>query len=325
MSEIIKKIEEYNLLGRSGSRFPVANKIKAVLESNEDEKYLICNASEGEMETYKDYFILKNHADVVLDGILIVASLIGTKKNFINLKKEYFEEISPLLKSEKIEIVEKRGGYIGGEETAMIEAIEGNRPEPRIKPPFPTQEGLWGKPTLVNNVETFYCISKINSDDYEGNRFYSISGTAKNKGVFELREGMTVKEILEKTDNVPDFDYFLQVGGGTSGKIILPNEIDTKLECLGSIIIYNREEVDVFFLLESWVNVLLEGNCDKCTPCREGLFRIKEMIDKKDFSVIDDIFYVMDKTSLCPLGKVAVLPFQTLIKKIINNENGSKN
>ncbi len=328
MNELIYKLKKSGLLGRSGSLYPVGMKWEAVASQETKEKYVICNASEGEMETFKDYFLLKNYPGVIVDGIKLAVEALNAEKAFIYLKGDYFSEIYPILSEVtkgNIEIIEKSGGYIGGEETALIRVIEGGKAEPRSKPPFPTEKGLWNKPTLVNNVETFYFVSKIGSNNYHGTRFFSVGGDAPNKGVFELDKDITVKDILEKTNNIPDFDYFLQVGGGASGKIVMPDEADIKVDCLGSIIIYDREKGDVFSLMEKWVNYLLDGNCDKCTPCREGLFRIKEMIDEKDFSVVDDIFYVMEKTSLCSLGKVAVSPFQTLIKKIINNENGGKN
>ena len=328
MKNIIQKIKESQLLGRSGSSYPVFMKWEAVKSADTDEKYVVCNGGEGEMETFKDYFLFKNYPDIILDGIKIAMRELEAKKAFIYLKKSYFDEFYSDLQgliNDDIKIFEKKGGYVGGEETAVIEAIEGNRPEPRIKPPFPTESGLWGKPTLVNNTETFYFISKINSDDYHNTRFFSIAGDTLNKGVFEFDENITIKELLEKTNNIPSFDYFLQVGGGSSGQIILPEEIDNKINCLGSIIIYNRETTDLFLLMGKWVDFFLEGNCDKCTPCREGLFRIKEMIEKKDFSAIDDLFFVMEKTSLCPLGKAATFPFSTLLEKIILKKNESNN
>jgi NADH:ubiquinone oxidoreductase subunit F (NADH-binding) len=328
MKSIIDKLKESEILGRSGSLYPVFMKWNAVDSSDEVEKYVVCNGAEGEMETFKDYYLLKNYSEVVVDGVKIALRELKATKAFIYLKKSYFDEFRSSLENlvdDKIEIVEKKGGYIGGEETAVIKAIEGNVPEPRIKPPFPTEKGLWGKPTIVNNLETFYFISKINSDDYHNTRFFSIAGDAPNKGVFEFNENITIRELLENTKNTPKFDYFLQVGGGSSGKILLPEEINTSLSCLGSVIIYNRETTDPFSLMTKWADFFLEGNCDKCTPCREGLFRIKEMIDKKNFSGIDDLFFVMEKTSLCPLGKAATFPFSTLLEKTILKEHGSNN
>ncbi len=328
MENITQKIKEKKLLGRSGSMFPVALKWETVKSCRANKKYVVCNASEGELETFKDHFLLKNHAESVIDGIKTAVDFLEAEKGYIYLNKDYYDELYLSLidkAGEKIEVIKKRGGYVGGEETSVIEAIEGCAPEPRVKPPFPAENGLWGYPTLVNNVETFYCVSKIKEGSYENSRFYSIGGDAPNKGVFQFREDITVKELLNKTNNNPSFDYFLQVGGGACGKVFLPEETEREIEGLGSIVIYDREETDPYTLMKKWVDFLLEGNCDKCTPCREGLYRIMEMIEKRKFNEVEDIFFVMEKTSLCPLGKVAVNPFKSLLDKIIFSENGSNN
>ncbi len=325
MTKIIEKIKEENLLGRSGSMFPVGEKWEMVKKSLGDKKYVICNASEGEIDTFKDYFILKNYLEDVIKGIEIAVSELEADKAFIYLNKKYFPEFAESLSREGIEVVEKKGGYIGGEETSVIEAIEGKRPEPRIKPPFPSEKGLWGCPTLVNNVETFYCVAKIYSGEYKRTRFFSIGGDAPNRGVFEFSEDVTVKKLLEETDNIPSFDYFMQIGGGAGGQIILPSETDRKFDCLGSLIIYNREETDPLVLMKKWAEFLLDENCDKCTPCREGLYRIEEMVEKRDFQEIEDMFFVMINTSLCPLGRIATNPFKSLLDKIIFEKNGDNN
>ncbi len=328
MEDIISQIEKTNLLGRSGSMFPVAKKWKIVKESIAPKKYVICNASEGEIETYKDYFILKNFLEEVINGIKIALDFLGAEKGYIYLNKNYFDELAETIKDlggEKIEVVKKEGGYIGGEETSILEAIEGRRPEPRIKPPYPSEKGLWGYPTLINNVESFYCVSKISKNEYNYTRFYSIYGDALNKGVFEFPEEITIRELLKETDNIPSFDYFLQVGGGGGGVIMLKEETGELIKNLASIIIYNKEETDPFLLMKNWAEFFLYGNCDKCTPCREGIYRIMEMAKEKDFKEIDDIFFVLENTSLCPLGKVAVNPFRSLIEKIIYNKNGDSN
>ncbi len=328
MNNIVSKIREANLLGRSGSMFPVAAKWEAVKTAEANEKYVICNASEGELETFKDYFILKNHLEAVVAGIKIATEEIGAKKAYIYLNKDYYDEISPKIKElvgDEIEVVKKRGGYVGGEETSVIEAIEGNEPWPRIKPPFPAQEGLFGLPTLVNNVETFYCVSKIARDDYNNERFFSIGGDAPNKGVFLAQKNTSVSDLLEETQNNPSFDFFVQIGGGAGGLIFLKEELSKKnFDCLGSVVIYDKEKTDPYLLMEKWVNFLMDGNCDKCTPCREGLYRIEEMVKSRDFSVSEDIFFVMKSTSLCPLGRVAVNPFLSLLNKIILKD-GSNN
>ncbi len=319
MSDIISKLKEKKLLGRSGSMFPTGEKWEMVKSFLSEKKYVVCNASEGEIDTFKDYFLLKNHPEVVVDGIRIAMDTLGAEKGYIYLNKDYYDEIFAELKGvveDDIEIVKKQGGYIGGEETSVIEVIEGNPPEPRIKPPFPSEKGLWGCPTLVNNVETLYFVSKIEKDEYQESRFYSIGGDAPNRGVFEFPENITIRDLLKKTGNNPSFDYFLQIGGGACGTIMLESEIDKKVEGLGSIIIYDKEKTDTSLLMKKWVDFLLVGNCDKCTPCREGLYRIMEMIEKGEYEDIEDMFYVMEETSLCPLGKVAVIPFKTLLEKI---------
>ncbi len=328
MKDIIEKIKEVNLLGRSGSMFPVAVKWECVRDIKAERKYVICNASEGEEDTFKDYFILKNYPDEVINGIEIAALSLSTDGLYIYLNSNYYDELADGLEKRgkgKIKIIKKKGGYIGGEETSIIEAIEGKSPEPRIKPPFPSEKGLWGYPTLVNNVETFYFVSKIAKDEYRNSRFYSIGGDAPRRGVFEFSSDATIKKILEGSGNLPDFNYFLQVGGGIGGAVFLEEEIDSCVDGLGSIIIYNREKTDLYLLMEKWVELLLYGNCDKCTPCREGLYRIREMVKKKKFDEINDLFFVMEKSGLCPLSCVAVQPFKSMINKLILQKNENNN
>ncbi len=331
MNSLIEKLKKENLLGRSGSMFPVYKKWEVVKNTPSQKKFVICNASEGEVNTNKDYFILSNHTKEVIGGVAIAMQELGAIKGYIYLNKDYYDELYNKLSDEikksgnDIEIIKKRGGYIGGEETSVIESIEKKRPEPRIKPPFPATVGLWGHPTLVNNVETLYCVYKISNDSYQGEKFYSVEGDAPKRGVYLFSKDETIANILKNSGNVPDFDYFLQVGGGASGKIILPSETNNSLCSLGSIIIYNRLTTDCFKLMKSWVDFFLHNNCDKCTPCREGLFRLLEMIEKRDFSLVDDIFFVMEKTPLCPLGCVAVNPFKTLLEKIINQKDENNN
>ncbi len=322
-NDIIKKIEESRLVGRSGSRYPTGQKWKQIKETISDKKYVVCNASEGEPEIFKDRFLLDNHLDEVISGINLAIKEFNAEHAYIYLNKDYYRELKNIIENSikdfPISLIEKGEGYIAGEETSVLETIEGRPAEPRSKPPFPTENGLWGYPTLINNVETFYWISKIDKDEYKNERFFCVSGKANKKGVFELPEDMTIKDILEKTDNMPDFDFFVQIGGGVSGVIMTSEELNQPIEGAGSIVIYDRQETDKYELMDKWIQFLLRGNCDKCTPCREGLFRISEMIDKKeiDKETLDDIFFALENTSFCPLGKMAQTPFKSLIEKII--------
>ncbi len=328
MIDIIEKIKKAEITGRSGCNFPVWKKWSLVKENLSEKHYIICNASEGELETFKDYYLLKNHSKEVIEGIKIALDTFQNSSAYIYLNKDYYSELKDLLEGlidDRFVLFKKEGGYIGGEETAILEAIEGKRPEPRSKPPFPTKSGLWGYPTLINNVETFYSVYQIERGSYKKTRFYSISGKVKNKGVFEFHEETTIREILEKTRNAPDFDYFLQVGGGACGEIMLPEELDKKVKGLASIIVYDRKKTEPFLLMEKWAKFLFEGNCNKCTPCREGTYRILEIIKKKKMEEIDDIFFAMENSSFCPLGRVAVVPFQSLLNKIVNNNDKNNN
>ncbi|MCX6764729.1 MAG: hypothetical protein NTU58_03480 [Candidatus Nealsonbacteria bacterium] len=323
MQDIIKKIEKYKLLGRSGSRFPTGLKWETVKKTKAEKKYIICNASEGEPGTLKDGFILRTSPEKVIEGIRIALETIDNSSAFIYLKNDYYREFGGKLKTLSqglpITLFEKKGGYLAGEETVICEAIEGKALEPRIKPPFPAEAGLWGYPTLVNNVETFYAIAQIDQGSYRNERFYSISGDTAKPGVYELPEDWTLKEVLEQTGNLPDFDFFVQAGGGAVGEILLPKELNKKIEGMATIIIFDKKKTDLNILMRKWISFFLRENCDKCTPCREGALRIEELLNEKNLNQViwQDLFFVLENTSFCPLGKSMALPFSSLIKKLI--------
>ncbi len=321
--DIIDKIEESGLVGRSGSGYPTGLKWKSVKNSVSEKKYIICNASEGEPGMFKDAFILENYPEEVISGMKIALEIMDGSSAYIYLNGNYYRKFKKILEDLSegcpILLIERKGGYISGEETSIMEVIEGRPAEPRIKPPFPTESGLWGYPTLINNVETFYWISKISKGEYLKKRFVCISGDINNGGVFEFSEDDKIADMLQKTDNFPDFDFFIQAGGGACGKIMLPKELKSSLLGSGSIIVYDRKKTDPYELMKKWIDFFLEDSCNKCVPCREGLYRISEMIKNKmiDNKEIDDIFFTLEKTSFCPLGKIATIPFKTLIQKII--------
>lgn len=324
VKNIIKEFKKYNLLGRSGSGFPVALKWESVINNKAEKKYIICNGSEGEPGVFKDGFILKNYPDEVIEGIKIALETIQNSSVFIYLKKDYYQKFKKRLgksiKGAPIKIVKKESSrYIAGEESSMCEAIEGKIPEPRIKPPFLSEVGLYGMPTLVNNVETFYWVAKIAKGEYKKNRFYSVSGDIKNKGVFEFPENWTIEKILKETKNFPKFDFFVKVGGGACGEILLPKEIKKPVCGAGAIIVFDRKKTNIISLMKEWAEFFNSGNCDKCTPCREGIYRINEMLRKGkiDKELLKDIFFVMEKTSFCSLGKGIPETFKDTISKLL--------
>lgn len=325
VKDIISEIKKYNLLGRSGSGFPTALKWEMVKKFPAEKKYIVCNGSEGEPKNSKDKFILENYPEAVIEGIKAGLKAIKNSSAYIYLRKDYYTKFKKKLeklskgKGYPIKIVKKQGGYLGGEETVICQALEGGRIEPRIKPPFPAQSGLWSCPTLINNVETFYCVGKIAKGQYQKTRFYAVSGDIKNKGVYEFSEKFNIKQILEKSGNYPDFDFFVQSGGGAMGEILLPQELNRQVAGIGCIVVFNRKKTNPFSLMKEWADFFLAENCDKCAPCREGIYRISELISQKkiDQETLDNIFFVMENTSFCPLGKNAFRPFKTLIEKVI--------
>ncbi len=365
--DIIAKLEKNNLLGRGGASFPTGLKWEMVRCAKAAKKYIICNGSEGEPNVFKDGFILENYPEAVIEGIKIALETINNSFAYIYLRKDYYEKfkegLKKLIGEFPIMLFKKTGGYIAGEETSIIEAIEGKRPEPRIKPPFPAQCGLWGSPTLINNVETFYYAAKIAKNEYKGTRFYSISGEAKYGGVYELPENYSILRVLKETENWPgvdpvrnlgrkkfsnfffaghpskqyinDFsdssehtnapsqvsngvDFFVQAGGGAFGEILLPKELNQEVKGTGAIIVFDRKKTNPFSLMKKWVNFFLEGNCDKCVPCREGIYRINEMLEKGKIEkeLLEDILFVLKETSFCSLGKRIFRPFTDLLSKI---------
>lgn len=319
---IVRKIKEADLKGRGGGGFPTGIKWELVKKAKGKKKYIICNASEGEPNVFKDGYILENYPKEVINGINIAADFISAEYSYIYLNKDYYKKIKNRLEdiigNKRIIIFEKRAGYIGGEETAVCESIEGRRAEPKKKPPFLTDCGLFNCPTLMNNVETFYYISKISKGTYQKTRFYSVNGDVLNPGVYELPENLTMVQILRETNNYPDFDFFVQAGGGVSGEIMLSEELNKPVYGAGSITVFNKKETDIYSLMEKWAEFYHKGNCDKCAPCREGAYRIYEMIKARniDMEKLEDIFLSLKKTSFCSLGRGMPLPFESLIKKI---------
>lgn len=321
MGDIIAKIERANLLGRGGAGFPVCFKWKAVKNAFGHEKYIICNASEGEPDVFKDKYILEKYSDEVINGIEIALNELGANSAYIYLNPKYYSKfkrkLERLIGDLPIELFKKTENYIAGEETCLLNVIEGKKEEPRMKPPYPTESGLFGCPTLINNVETFYYISKIDKDKYEGKRFYSISGDVKHRGVFEFPENWSIKKILRETGNWPNFDFFVKTGGGATGDILLKDELDVLAEGAGAVIVFDKKKTKLIPLMKRWAEFFFNGNCDKCTPCREGMYRIREILNSKlDKETLGDIFFVMEKTSLCPLGKGAYKTFKDLMNKI---------
>lgn len=321
---IIAKLKIADLRGRGGADFPTYLKWEMMASAKSKQKYIIANGSEGEPKVLKDGYILRNHPELLVEGIKIALETFKGSEAFIFLRRDYFKkykkQLDKLIGDLPITVFREHGGYLSGEETVLCEEIEKNLPaRPRTKPPFPGQVGVYGLPTLINNIETFYYVAKIARNDYQQARLYSITGKVAHKGVFELPLAWSIKKILAETKNTPDFDYFVQVGGGASGDILLPVETTQKVSGSGAIVVYDREQTDPWVLMRVWIDFFMRENCDKCTPCREGAYRILEMIRDRQFDqkILEELFFVLENTSFCALGKSIPLPFRSAIKKLL--------
>lgn len=324
--KIINKIQDANLTGRGGADFPTAFKWLAVLKAKAENfdrpTYVICNATEGEPGVTKDKYIIQKYPKELIEGIKIAIDTVSAEKAIIYCQskdlKKFKARLLPFIKKNKIEFFAEDGGYLCGEETTLLETIEKKRSEPRLKPPYPTEKGLYDCPTIVNNVETFYYIAKISKNDYHWTRFYSIGGEVKNPGVFELPIKMTVFDVLKKTKNIPRFKYFAQIGGAAAGKIFLSDELNHELKGTGAITIYNLKKTDPKKLMIKWIDFFYKSNCGKCVPCREGLYRVREQLRKKqpDWLMMRAILETMREASFCPLGKSVYDPMVSLMQKI---------
>jgi len=210
-------------------------------------------------------------------------------------------------------------GYIGGEETSAINAIEGKRIEPRLRPPFPTISGLWGYPTLINNVETFYNVSLVAADEYENKRFYTINGDCLWTGVYNLPENYTIERILKKTKNYPKFPFFVQIGGDASGEVLNSKQLRRRVGGAGSITIYSIEKYQPKKLITNWLDFFVNESCGQCTPCREGVYRLIEIIrsPEPNWQLFIELLNNLSETAFCGLGCVVPIPIKSYIKNVL--------
>ncbi len=348
---ILNKIKKAGLVGRGGACFPTAVKWQMVNKSEGDKKYVICNASEGEPGIKKDGYILEHYPERVIDGMKIAIDFLGAEKGIIYINYKYYKKFAKNLnkiitsppadakalagkqpshskgeggKGLPIELFVKpiNSGYIGGEETSVINAIEGKRIEPRLRPPFPITNGLYGCPTLVNNVETFYDVSLIAAGEYENKRFYTINGDCLWTGVYELPEDWTIGKVLKQTKNMPKFVFFAQVGGDASGEVLNSKQLKQPVSGAGSITVYSIKKYQPKKLITGWLDFFLNESCGQCTPCREGIYRLLEIMKspEPDWQLFSDLLDNLDETAFCGLGCVVPVPIRSYVKNVLDND-----
>lgn len=326
MANILSKIKKEKLVGKGGASFPVHLKWEDVIKTKADRKFVICNASEGEPGVNKDDYIFEHFPEKVIEGIEITMEAVGAEKGYIFINEDYYKKYHQRLKSfinKDIELFRKphTGGYIAGEESSLINSIEGKRIEPRKKPPYPCTNGLWAYPTVVNNVETFYDISLVNSGDYKKTRFYTISGDCTWPGVFEFGDEMTIGDILFETKNYPKFDFFVQVGGAASGEVLNSKQLDRKVGGSSSITIYSSQKNKPIDVIRNWLTFFMNESCGQCTPCREGTYRLREIINNTEpnWHMFFEILKDLPETSFCPLGASVPIPIISYFENVLVN------
>ena len=349
-SFVVKELENSNLRGLGGAGFPAGQKWKILMQQQKPRLCAI-NIDEGEPGTFKDRFYLESDPHRFLEGMLIASSVVEIDKIYIYLRDEYpavrnilQKEISNLRdkfanKIPQIELRRGAGAYICGEESAMIESIEGKRGMPRLRPPFVAQVGLFGRPTLAHNMETLYWVRDIiekgadwftsyGRNGRKGLRSFSVSGRVKNPGVYLAPAGTTVNELINEfaggmLDGHKFYGYF---PGGASGGILpaslsdVPLDFDTLHEygCfIGSAAIIILSDKDTAISAASnTMKFFLHESCGKCTPCRVGTSKAVSLMDQKkwDVPLLNDLAQVMSDASICGLGQAASNPLKCVLK-----------
>lgn len=339
---LLEKIEKANLKGRGGAGFPVAIKWKAIINKlKKDPKssyYLVINAAEGEPGVRKDAYILENELETFLRGVKDTVNFIGPKRLagiycFINHEyyQAYSKKINLLLKEHHFlmlsmfwhwSIKPKTLPYISGEETCILNIIQDNLIEPRLKPPIPVESGLFGEATLVSNVETLHQIALVNQGKFDQRRFYTLGGELARPGVYYLPEKWSIADVLHLTGNWPSFKFFVQVGGDAAGEILDPSKFKKMVGGSGSITVYSWFGHDSREMIGRWLKFFKDGSCGKCTPCREGTAQLLKLHeDKRDYSPeFWDILDLLNKGSFCAYGRSVSLPLSSYYENIIKNK-----
>jgi len=363
--EVIKIISDSGLRGRGGAGFPTGKKWMFTKMAEGEQKYVVCNADEGDPGAFMDRSILEGTPHSVIEAMMIAGYTIGANKGYIYVRAEYpiavkrFQKAIDQAKeygilgeniwgtkfSFDLEIRLGAGAFVCGEETALLESIEGRRGQPRLKPPFPANSGLWGKPTLINNVETYANIPKIilngaewyssiGTETSKGTKVFALGGNVNNIGLVEVPMGTTLREIVfDIGGGIPNGKKFKAAQtGGPSGGCIPEKDLDTPIdyESLGAIgsmmgsggLIVMDDSKCMVNLAKFYLEFTVDESCGKCTPCRIGTKRMLEILQKicdgngeeEDLEKLEKLALNIKKSSLCGLGQTAPNPVLSTLK-----------
>jgi len=363
--DVIAEIKHSRLRGRGGAGYPTGFKWETVYKYVSDQKYVICNGDEGDPGAFMDRSVLEGNPHRVLEGMAIAAFAVGAVKGYAYIRGEYplaIKRIELAIKQAKkigllgsnilgssfsfdVEVRIGAGAFVCGEETALIASIEGKRGTPRPRPPFPAESGLWGKPTLINNVETFAAIvpiinnggewySEIGTPKSAGTKVFALAGKINNAGLIEVAMGTTLREI------VFDIGGGMQSGGefkaaqtgGPSGGCIPASHLDVKMDyealvSLGSImgsggLIIMDEHSDMVDVARFFMEFCMDESCGKCVPCRVGTKMMHDLLEKiykgsatkLDLDRLEELAIYVREASLCGLGASAPNPFMSTLR-----------
>ncbi len=361
-AELIDRVKRSGLRGRGGAGFPTG--LKWSFTASGDPKYLICNADEGEPGTFKDRLILEGDPHRLLEGMILAGYAIGASKGYIYIRGEYalsIERMQAAIDAARtsgllgdhildtglvfdVEIKKGAGAYVCGEETSLIESIEGKRGYPRLKPPYPGAVGLWARPTVVNNVETLANVPPIvlhgadwfrtyGTASCPGTKVYTILGHVRRPGLIEVEMGTSLRTIIEEYGGgVRDGKRFkAALIGGAAGAVIAESGLDVSMDfdglkemaaVLGSgAVLVLDEDASVVELLHGILRFFKHESCGQCAPCRAGTPALVELSERirsgrGSSAEIDRMLAIaraMQATSLCPLGQSVVLPVSTAL------------
>jgi len=373
--KIVYELIQSGLRGRGGAGFSTGLKKKFTSEATcvllECMRYIVCNADEGEPGTFKDRIIMEGDPHLLIEGMIIAAYAVGAQKGYIYIRGEYHQSIDMIRKaleqakaqgflgdnilgsgySLAIDVKLGGGSYLCGEEFTLLESIEGKRGYPRIKPPYPAEKGLFGMPTLINNVETLCHIPAIilnGADWYKGSgteqsagtKIFSISGDVNKPGYYETDMGVRLKDLIFNLAGGMQDDKKFKTAliGGAAGTFVPESFLEVSMDfeslqkknaVLGSgAIMVMAEDKSILALLHSILRFFGHESCGKCVPCRVGTHQLFLLLEKiiagggnsgSDIDALLEQSELMAKTSLCPLGQSPVLPIRSAIQHFRND------
>jgi bidirectional [NiFe] hydrogenase diaphorase subunit len=364
-ADVIAEVTTSGLRGRGGGGYPTGLKWSTVAKMPGDQKYVICNADEGDPGAFMDRAILESDPHRVLEGMAIAAYAIGANKGYIYVRAEYplaVERLKNAIRKAKrqgflghhicetqfnfdIEIRLGAGAFVCGEETALMASIEGGRGQPRPRPPYPAESGLFGRPTLINNVETYANIApivgeggdwfaSIGTERSAGTKVFALAGTIENTGLIEVPMGTTLRDIIEVIGGgIPGGKAFKAVQtGGPSGGCVPAEHLDIpvdydSLKTLGTMMgsggmIVMDETSSMVDVARFFMEFCMDESCGKCVPCRTGTQQMHSLLDKiakseatrADLALLEELCEVVQATSLCGLGQTAPNPVMSTLR-----------